>query len=55
MNTLALVVWMYVSANGTFSYAGDIKDVPAAYEATAVRIEIGPLAEYPRLTVDQTY
>ena len=51
MNTLALVVWMYISANGTFCYAGDIKDVPSRYRESAKQIEIGPLADYSRLTI----
>ena len=55
MNTLVLVAWMYVAANGTLSYVGDIKDVPTRYRESAKQTEIGPLAEYPRLTVDQTY
>jgi len=54
MNTLVLVAWMYVAANGTVSYTDDAKNIPTRYVASAKQIEIGPLAEYPRLTIDQT-
>jgi hypothetical protein len=45
-----LVAWTWIELSGTVCYVDAPEKIPAAYRAEARRVEIGPLADYARLT-----
>jgi hypothetical protein len=48
---LALVWFVWTSAEGSLCYADALEKVPARYRAVAREFEPQPLADYARLTV----
>lgn len=51
---LILVAWTWTDVGGALCWTDDVKRVPAKYAEQATKVEIGPLIEYPRLTIDET-
>jgi len=49
-----LVVWMYTNAGGVPCFTDEYARIPVKYRAEAVEVSFGVLADYPRLTIDQT-
>lgn len=52
--TAILIAWCWTTDIGTFSCTDTQKNIPARYAGSAYKLEIGVLADYPRLTIDQT-
>lgn len=50
---MILVAYLYF-VSGVPYYTDDVKNIPAAYAASAQKVEIGTLADYERFTPDQT-
>jgi hypothetical protein len=53
--TALVIAWTWVNAEGSTCFTDKLENVPAKYRAEAHQIELGPLGEYAKLTVDQTY
>lgn len=51
--TATLIIWCWATPTSTLSCTDDEKRIPAAYRATAEKREVGPLADYPRLSIVQ--
>jgi hypothetical protein len=50
--TATLILWCWATPTSTLSCTDNEKNIPAAYRAVAEKRIVGPLADYPRLSID---